>query len=121
MINNKLLKEIEEYCKFNNIEDINSEINKILRIGFNVVRFGVSPFKRFEEPIEEVKEETKPIEIKTSENVVKKKPGRKKKVVEETTENTIVVETQPIIQIEKTEIVAENNVVNKKVRIIKSK
>lgn len=44
MINNKLYQEIKEYCELNNIEDINKEINRLLRIGFNIEKYGVSPF-----------------------------------------------------------------------------
>lgn len=52
-INPKLLKSIEEYCKFNHIEDIEKEINNILQTGFNIIRFGTSPFTS-PPPIEEV-------------------------------------------------------------------
>ena len=44
MINNKLYQEIKEYCELNNIEDINKEINRLLRIGFNIEKYGTSPF-----------------------------------------------------------------------------
>ena len=44
MINDKLYQEIKEYCELNNIEDIDKEINRLLRIGFNIEKYGVSPF-----------------------------------------------------------------------------
>jgi hypothetical protein len=44
-INNKLLDEILQYCSYNNITDINQEINKYIRTGFNCERFGRTPFK----------------------------------------------------------------------------
>ena len=43
-INKRLLKEITDYCAFNNIENIEEEINRLLRIGFNIQRFGQTPF-----------------------------------------------------------------------------
>lgn len=45
-LDNKLLKDIEKYCILNKIEDINKEINNILQIGFNIVRFGTNPFEK---------------------------------------------------------------------------
>lgn len=43
MINNKLLKEIEEYCKINDIEDVNALIDKMLRQGFTIEKHGTEP------------------------------------------------------------------------------
>ncbi len=39
-INEKLLKEINSYCKLNNIEDVDSLINKMLKVGFDIEKFG---------------------------------------------------------------------------------
>ena len=66
MINNKLLKEIEEYCLINNISDINKEINRILRIGFNIVKYGDTPFTSFS-----VEEKPKIIEKESHQEVEK--------------------------------------------------
>ena len=99
MINDKLYKEIEQFCKLNNIDDVEQEINTILQIGFNVIRFGVSPFQQTVNipQEEEVKEEAK----------VPKKRGRKPK-------QTIVEEKQEVdIKTEEPQKV--------KVRIIKNK
>lgn len=108
MINNKLLKEIEEYCKYNNIDNIELEINRILRIGFNIIRFGVSPFKPYEEESKEKIEEEKPI---------KKKVGRPKK------EKNYEVDISKI-EVKQENVIVEEPIVNevkKKVRIIKNK
>jgi hypothetical protein len=43
MIDESLYKEIEKYCKLNEIQDVDGEINSMLRIGFNVSRYGTSP------------------------------------------------------------------------------
>lgn len=44
MIDKKLYKEIEEYCILNNIENVENEINRLLRMGFNYEKYGNSPF-----------------------------------------------------------------------------
>jgi hypothetical protein len=39
----KLIEEITEYCETNNIEDIEAFMNKMLRNGFNIERYGEKP------------------------------------------------------------------------------
>lgn len=72
-INDKLLKEINDYCKLNNIDDIDSLISKMLKVGFDIEKFG--PNMSVIKPKVEVVVETPKIEVK--------KP-RKKTVKEET-------------------------------------
>lgn len=43
MIDNKLLNEIKDYCKLNDISDINHLINKMLKQGFTIEKFGHKP------------------------------------------------------------------------------
>lgn len=43
MINNKLLKEIKEYCQLNEIEDIDGLINRMLKQGFTIEKYGSLP------------------------------------------------------------------------------
>lgn len=43
-IKSKLLKEITAYCELNNIKDIEAEVNRLLLNGFNIERYGLSPF-----------------------------------------------------------------------------
>ena len=43
MISNKLQKEIEAYCKLNEIEDVDGLINKMLKQGFTVEKYGELP------------------------------------------------------------------------------
>jgi hypothetical protein len=38
-----LCKAIEEYCKLNNIEDINNFANRCATQGFSIVKYGLSP------------------------------------------------------------------------------
>ena len=117
MINEKLLKEITQYCEFNNIEDVEKEVNRLLRIGFSVERFGVAPFKR--EYVEQI--DKKPIKeevIEVKEEIIKPptKRGRPKKEKKEE------VKDVEILQSNVEEIVQENNEIKpkKKVRIIKN-
>lgn len=66
-INSKLLKDIIEYCNVNNIQDINNEINRLLRIGLNVDKYGMSPFTptpNIDEK-DEIKQEVKPKQSRT--------------------------------------------------------
>lgn len=39
-MDNKLLKEIKDYCKINDIDDIDGLINKMLKVGFDIERYG---------------------------------------------------------------------------------
>lgn len=78
-IDSKLLKEITSYCKLNNIEDIDGLINKMLKVGFDIEKFG--PNMSVNKPkIEEIKE-TKKNTTSTKKNTTKK--VEKKKVVED--------------------------------------
>lgn len=100
MIKEKIFNEIKEYCKYNNIDDVEKEINKILLIGFNVVRYGVSPFKKYEENEQNIEREV--IKDKTLTN-------KEKKIDTLTEINNDVIESK------------KESEVKKKVRIIKNK
>lgn len=73
-INDKLLKEINDYCKLNNIDDIDALISKMLKVGFDIEKFGPN-MSVIKPKVEVVVVETPKIEVK--------KP-RKKTVKEET-------------------------------------
>ena len=63
MVNKELLEEIEEYCKLNKL-DVKKTLNKALRGGFTILKFGSTPMS--------AKNEIKTVEvIKTVEKVVK--------------------------------------------------
>lgn len=64
MIQSKLLEEIEQYCKANNIEDIEKFVNKMLRNGFNIERYGEKP------PWFETKQEKEPIKVDEESGVI---------------------------------------------------
>lgn len=93
-INEFLYLAIKQYCDLNDIDDVGSEINSILQLGFNVRRYGTSPFHKQEplivndikpqdetttkvEKLEEIKEET------NIEKQVTQKPKRKVKIIKE--------------------------------------
>lgn len=38
-----LEKSIKEYCKLNNIDDINNFSKRCLQLGFNITKFGIDP------------------------------------------------------------------------------
>jgi hypothetical protein len=44
-IKENILKEIKQYCGLNNIDDIDTFINKIILIGFNIEKYGSSPIQ----------------------------------------------------------------------------
>ena len=81
MINDKLFQEIKQYCELNNIDDIEKEINRLLRIGFNIERFGNSPFSFLSETkmTEYVKEEPIIEEEKTEKN--EEKPKKRIRII----------------------------------------
>lgn len=39
-----ILSHIKEYCKMNGIKDVRNFVNKCLLDGFNIMKYGVSPF-----------------------------------------------------------------------------
>lgn len=63
-MNQKLEREIREYCTLNKIEDFELQVEKFIQIGFNVTRFGNSPFAVLKKPSKDQtqQEENKPEE-----------------------------------------------------------
>ena len=37
-------KEFIQYCKLNNIEDIETKANEVFKMGFNILKYGYNPF-----------------------------------------------------------------------------
>ena len=79
MINDKLYQEIKEYCELNNIEDINKEINRLLRIGFNIEKYGTSPFSFI--PENKVKEYINENPVIENVNKVEEAPKKKIRII----------------------------------------
>jgi hypothetical protein len=92
-INKKLLKDITQYCEYNNIEDVENEINKYIQIGFNVIRFGTAPFQEFNDKPKKFKKESpkKNEEVEHIENikeeitqqVIEEKPKKRIRIVKD--------------------------------------
>lgn len=79
MIDEKLYKEIKEYCIFNNIENVEKEINRLLKIGFNYERYGNSPFYK-KQNIEENDIEVVEKRVEKQEEI-KEKPKKKVRII----------------------------------------
>jgi hypothetical protein len=54
MLKQTLIEEIKEYCQLNKIDDVDIFINKILRQGFNIEKFGSVPFTPEPKVIEKI-------------------------------------------------------------------
>ena len=72
----KLNAEILLYCSINNIADVDTFIIKLIKLGFNVHRYGTQPNLSSEQSHEELKktnnETVKSQEEKPTNNVIKK-------------------------------------------------
>jgi uncharacterized protein (DUF1499 family) len=64
MVNNKLLSEIEAYCKLNELE-VSETLNEALRQGFTIMQYGMGPNKPqvVEKPVEVIKEVIKEVPV----------------------------------------------------------
>lgn len=65
-ISKKLQSEIQDYCKINKIEDIDKFLEKILRNGFNIAKYGNAPIIP-KTSKEEIKIE--PVSLETSDEI----------------------------------------------------
>lgn len=85
-ITEKLHKDIERYCQLNDIDDIGGFCIKMLVQGFNIEKYGVSPFIKQIKPIE-VKEDKKPRKSSKVENNIElpieevEKPKKRIKII----------------------------------------
>jgi hypothetical protein len=74
MIDSVLLDRIKEYCKLNEIEDLDSFINDITKVGFNTKMYGPTPFGGGKPEIKEVeviKEVIKEVIVEKEVDVIK--------------------------------------------------
>ena len=61
-INQKLLNEIKAYCKSNGIKSVGKFVNSCLEQGFNIAKYGVSPFDNIAKCQTPVEEKQEPIQ-----------------------------------------------------------
>lgn len=99
----ELLNDIKEYCKVNNIIDMDKYIIKILRQGHLVEKFGSTPFSKEPEVIikEVIVEKTKKQPTKTKKEVTKKKVTTPKE------KNVKIEKNNKIDNIDKTDLYGE--------------
>ena len=45
-IHDKLYKEIQDFCNINNLLDVDGFCVKLITLGFNIEKYGVSPFTK---------------------------------------------------------------------------
>jgi len=64
MVDNRILKEIEEYCELNDL-DVTETLNEAIRGGFTIIKFGTAPYssKQKENTVEIIKEVIKEVPI----------------------------------------------------------
>lgn len=97
-ISKKLKSEIEEYCKLNNIKDVEKFISKNIEVGFNIEKYGNSPFVQEivvekEVPVETIKEIVieKEIPVEVIKEVVKEVPVEKEVIKEIIVEKEVYI------------------------------
>ena len=90
-ISEELYKKIIDYCKLNNITEINKEINDLIITGYNVKLYGekppmfqipkTEPPKPKEQPINQENIEVKKEEIVEKTDIEQQKPKRKVRII----------------------------------------
>lgn len=75
----KLYKDITDYCKLNNIPDVNAFIEKLIRDGFAVKKYGETPMLEKPTPPIEIKE-SPPLITEVKEVEPPKKAKKEKKI-----------------------------------------
>ena len=108
-----LCKAIEEYCKLNNIEDINAFANRCATQGFNIVKFGLSPKDNIERENNGIKD------IKNERNPKKKKELVTKDEGEQEEERPIGLDGSRTSEENSKPIEKEKDVIVRKIAVIK--
>jgi hypothetical protein len=100
-------KEFEDYCKLNEIEDVEHFIKKCTKDGLTLDKYGVAPFLP-KSQIQEV-----PVEKEIIKEVIKEIPVEKEVIIEKIVTKE-VKDTQLIEELEKLkkELVEKNNTIN---------
>lgn len=77
-IDDKLFNEFIRFCEINGKEDINSEFINMFTVGFNIAKYGISPFKKKPVPVEDItppkENETETIETEVKKPAKKREP-----------------------------------------------
>jgi hypothetical protein len=110
-----LCKAIEEYCKLNNIEDINNFANRCATQGFSIVKYGLSPpdnINRENNGIKDLKKNEKT--IKKKKDIGSEIKGEQVKPEESSGVEERKEDSQPVEK-------AKSSVTVRKIRVIKKK
>lgn len=94
-----LEKSIKDYCELNGIEDIDAFSKRCLQQGFNVVKFGTSPYDNIQREINGINDIEKVKNAKPS----KKSSAEKARESAEPKERTDSEQEEKISTVEKTE------------------
>ena len=97
----KLQDEIWDYCRANNISNIDEFTGKMLVNGFNVEKYGNVPFSHNIEPEVIEKEVIKEVEKIVEKEVIKEVPVEVIKEVEKIVEKKVEVPVEVIKEVEK--------------------
>jgi hypothetical protein len=117
MISKKLKDEIWDYCRLNDITDINTFIEKMVQQGYNIEKYGTAPIDFTPEVIEkiveiEVEKEVEKI-VEVEKEVIKEIPVE---VIKE-----VIREVEKIVEVEKEVYKTDDEVVNKLQEELKQK
>ena len=110
----QLLKEFNDYCKLNEIEDVNDFITKCTKDGLVLDKYGVAPFLP-KSQIQEI-----PVEKEVVKEVIKEIPVEKEVIIEKIITKE-VKDTQLIEELEKLrgELIESRQLIDKKNNKIK--
>lgn len=99
MISKKLKDEIWDYCRLNDITDINSFIERMVQQGYNIEKYGTAPMELKPDTVEKI------VEVEVVKEVIKEVPVEK--IVEKEVE---VIKEVPVEVIKEVEKVVEKEV-----------
>lgn len=68
----QLYNEIKDYCSYNDIKDVNHHIVYLIELGFNFMRYGVSPFNN--QIPQFVKQDEKQLTVKKNSSIKEELP-----------------------------------------------
>lgn len=94
MVNDKLLKEIEEYCELNEVV-VGEVLNKSLKDGFTILKYGIVPYR--EKPNEKAVEVIKEVPVEVIKEVYITDNTKYNEVLEKNDELNKKIETLEVI------------------------
>lgn len=86
----KLMKDVKQYCKINDIDDVNDFLNRCIVQGFNIMKYGVSPIDNIERESNGIKG----IEDNKKESIRSKVDNSKKNITEQVVNEKIDIDNK---------------------------